>query len=192
MTTIVALKENGENISVTQENKREYVQLSAEYRLVKSIREQIDALLGGFYEIIPKTLISIFNEQEVELLIAGTPDVDVDEWRAATDYHGYTSSDPVIAWWWRALKSFDREEKAKLLGFATGTTRVPLGGFTELQGVQGVQRFSIHKAYGNPNRLPQAHTCFNQIDLPEYSSYEKLRASLLTAINEGSTGFGFA
>jgi len=137
-------------------------------------------------------LIAIFNEQEVELLIAGTPDVDVDEWRAATDYHGYSSSDPVITWWWRALKSFNREEKAKLLGFATGTTRVPLGGFTELQGVQGVQRFSIHKAYGDPNRLPQAHTCFNQIDLPEYASYEKLRASLLMAINEGSTGFGFA
>jgi len=192
VTTIVPLKENGENISVTLENRREYVQLSAEYRLVKSIKEQIDALLGGFYEIIPKALISIFNEQEVELLIAGTPDVDVDEWRAATDYHNYTSSDPVISWWWRALKSFNREEKAKLLGFATGTTRVPLGGFTELQGVQGVQRFSIHKAYGNPNRLPQAHTCFNQIDLPEYSSYEQLRASLLTAINEGSTGFGFA
>lgn len=54
-------------------------------------------------------------------MIAGTPDVDVDEWRAATDYHGYTSSDPVISWWWRALKSFNREEKAKLLGFATGT-----------------------------------------------------------------------
>lgn len=131
------LKENGENIIVNQENKREYVQFSAEYRLVKSIKEQIDALLGGFYEIIPKALISIvclitlgrryvqstpfqFNEQEVELLIAGTPDVDVDEWRAATDYHGYTSSDPVISWWWRALKSFNREEKAKLLGFATG------------------------------------------------------------------------
>ena len=41
----------------------------------------------------------------------------------------------------------------------SGTTRVPLGGFTELQGVQGVQRFSIHKAYGDSNRLPQAHTC---------------------------------
>jgi len=44
-------------------------------------------------------------------------------------------------------------------GLLLGTTRVPLGGFTELQGVQGVQRFSIHKAYGDPNRLPQAHTC---------------------------------
>ena len=146
----------------------------------------------------------------MELLISGTPDIDVDEWRAATDYNGYSSSDPVIVWWWRALKSFNREERAKVLSFATGTSRVPLGGFVELQGVQGVQRFSIHRAYGDPDRLPQAHTCechriclgvrrliltlpgFNQIDLPQYSSYEMLRQQLLLAINEGGEGFGFA
>ncbi|GJJ06087.1 hypothetical protein Clacol_000276 [Clathrus columnatus] len=192
VTHLVELKENGANVPVTQENKREFVQLSAHYRLTKSIKEQIDALLGGFYDIIPKDLISIFNEQELELLISGTPDIDIDEWRAATEYNGYTSSDPVIVWWWRALKSFNRDERAKVLSFATGTSRVPLGGFGELQGVQGVQRFSIHKAYGEPDRLPQAHTCFNQIDLPQYSSYEMLRKQLLLAINEGGEGFGFA
>ncbi|KAH9839447.1 uncharacterized protein C8Q71DRAFT_905985 [Rhodofomes roseus] len=189
---IVDLKENGRSIPVTQENKREFVQLSAQYRLYSSIKDQIEALVAGFYEIIPKDLVSIFNEQELELLISGTPDIDVDEWRAATEYNGYTSSDPVIVWWWRALKSFNREERAKVLSFATGTSRVPLGGFTELQGVQGVQRFSIHRAYGDADRLPQAHTCFNQIDLPQYSSYEMLRQQLLLAINEGGEGFGFA
>jgi E3 ubiquitin-protein ligase HUWE1 len=95
----------------------------------------------------------------VELLISGTPDVDVDEWRASTEYHGYTGADTAIVWWWRALKSFNREERAKVLSFATGTSRVPLGGFGELQGVQGVQKFSIHRAYGASDRLPQAHTC---------------------------------
>jgi E3 ubiquitin-protein ligase HUWE1 len=100
-----------------------------------------------------------FNEKELELLISGTPDIDVDEWRSATEYNGYTSSDPVIVWWWRALKSFNRDERAKVLSFATGTSRVPLGGFNDLQGVQGTQRFSIHRAYGDPDRLPQAHTC---------------------------------
>ena len=97
-----------------------------------------------------------------------------------------------------------------MLSFATGTSRVPLGGFNDLQGVQGTQRFSIHRAYGDPDRLPQAHTCtflsssktrseayvelpgFNQIDLPQYSSYEMLRQQLLLAINEGGEGFGFA
>jgi E3 ubiquitin-protein ligase HUWE1 len=63
VTNIVPLKEGGAAIQVTNENKREYVQLSAEYRLVTSIREQIDALLGGFYEIIPKELISIVSSR---------------------------------------------------------------------------------------------------------------------------------
>ncbi|KAG1732222.1 uncharacterized protein EDB91DRAFT_677858 [Suillus paluster] len=189
---IFSLKEGGESIPVTQENKREFVQLSANFRLYSSISKQIENLVAGFQEIIPNDLITIFNEQELELLISGTPDIDVDEWRAATEYSGYTSSDPVIVWWWRALKSFNREERAKVLSFATGTSRVPLGGFVDLQGVQGVQRFSIHRAYGDPDRLPQAHTCFNQIDLPQYSSYEMLRQQLLLAINEGGEGFGFA
>ncbi|KAI6134471.1 hypothetical protein EV401DRAFT_2052880 [Pisolithus croceorrhizus] len=189
---IIPLKPGGESIHVTQENRREFVQLSANFRLYSSISEQIENLVSGFYDIIPKDLITIFNEQELELLISGTPDIDVDEWRAATEYNGYTSSDPVIVWWWRALKSFNREERAKVLSFATGTSRVPLNGFTELQGVQGVQRFSIHRAYGDPDRLPQAHTCFNQIDLPQYSSYEMLRQQLLLAISEGGEGFGFA
>jgi E3 ubiquitin-protein ligase HUWE1 len=171
------LKENGELIPVTLENKREFVQLSAQYRLYVSIKDQLEHLLSGFYEIIPKDLIAIvrlsissnlsefspdprqFNEKELELLISGTPDIDVDEWRSATEYNGYTSSDPVIVWWWRALKSFNRDERAKVLSFATGTSRVPLGGFNDLQGVQGTQRFSIHRAYGDPDRLPQAHTC---------------------------------
>ncbi|KAL0955931.1 hypothetical protein HGRIS_002119 [Hohenbuehelia grisea] len=189
---IVPLKENGESIPVTLENRKEFVQLSAQYRLYSSIKDQIEALLAGFYEIIPKDLISIFNEQELELLISGTPDIDVDEWRAATEYNGYSSSDPAIVWWWRALKSFNREERAKVLSFATGTSKVPLGGFMELQGVQGVQRFSIHRAYGEPDRLPQAHTCFNQVDLPQYSSYEMLRQQTLLAITEGGEGFAFA
>ena len=42
---------------------------------------------------------------------------------------------------------------------------MPLGGFVDLQGVQGVQRFSIHRAYGDPSRLPQAHTCAYKLTL---------------------------
>lgn len=189
---LVDLKPNGRNIAVTDDNKDEYIQLIAEYRLTTSIKDQLDAFLEGFYEIVPKEHIAIFDEKELELLISGTPDIEVEDWRSATEYHGYSASDAVIVWWWRALKSFSRADRAKVLSFATGTAKVPLGGFAELQGVDGVQRFSIHKDYGAMDRLPQAHTCFNQIDLPQYSSYEKLRQQLLLAINEGGEGFGFA
>jgi len=57
--------------------------------------------------------------------------------------------------------------------------------------MNGHQKFQIHRVAGDSNRLPTAHTCFNQLDLPEYSDEDKLRRSLLVAIREGAEGFGF-
>ncbi|WFC97362.1 HECT-type E3 ubiquitin transferase [Malassezia yamatoensis] len=190
-TSLVELLPDGAAIPVTNENKHEYVRLVTEQRLTKSIQSQIDAFLTGFHEIIPRELIEIFSEQELELLISGLPDIDVDEWKNHTELRGYNSSDPMIQWFWRAVRSFDQTEKAKLLQFITGTSKVPLEGFAHLQGVQGTQRFNIHRAYGE-GRLPAAHTCFNQLDLPSYESYERLRSQLLLAMNEGGEGFGLA
>ncbi|WFD30722.1 HECT-type E3 ubiquitin transferase [Malassezia sp. CBS 17886] len=190
-TRQVELKPGGAAIPVTEENKHDYVRLVTEQRLTNSIKSQFDAFLQGFSEIIPPSLVKIFSEQELELLISGLPDIDVDAWKNNTELQGYKSSDPMVQWWWRAVRSFDQTQKAKLLQFITGTSKVPLEGFAHLQGVQGTQRFNIHKAFGE-HRLPVAHTCFNQLDLPEYPSYERLRSQLLLAMNEGSEGFGFA
>ncbi|CAG8513467.1 7938_t:CDS:10, partial [Acaulospora morrowiae] len=187
----IELKENGANIPVTEENKREYVTLVTEQKLTLAIKDQIESFLSGFHEIIPPHLISIFNEQELELLISGLPDIDIDDWKNNTEYQNYTASSPQIQWFWRAVRSFSQEERAKLLQFVTGTSKVPLEGFSALQGVNGVQKFQIHKDFSKSDRLPSAHTCFNQIDIPEYEDYEQLRSQLLMAISEGTTGFGF-
>ncbi|KAI9022914.1 hypothetical protein CLU79DRAFT_859109 [Phycomyces nitens] len=187
----IDLKPNGRDIPVTEQNKHEYVYLVTEQKLTTAIKDQINAFLQGFHDIIPASLIQIFNEQELELLISGLPDIDIDDWRNNTDYETYNVSSIQIQWFWRAVRSFDQEERAKLLQFATGTSKVPLKGFAHLQGSSGLQKFQIHKDFGGENRLPSAHTCFNQIDLPMYTSYESLRANLFKAINECSTGFGF-
>ena len=165
----------------------------------------------GFHDIVPADLVAIFNEQELELLISGLPDIDVDDWRNNTEYHNYSASSPQIQWFWRAVRSFDKEERAKLLQFATGTSKVPLNGFKELEGMNGFSKFNIHRDYGSKERLPSSHTCFNreffdllrryprvmltpfvEIDLPEYDSYEMLRHNLFTAITQGADHFGFA
>jgi E3 ubiquitin-protein ligase HUWE1 len=93
--------------------------------------------LSGFHDIIPAELVSIFTEQELELLISGLPDIDIEDWKAHSTYQNYDASSPQIQWFWRAVRSFDKEEKAKLLQFATGTSKVPLNGFKELEGMQG-------------------------------------------------------
>src|SRR5205814_10434597 len=94
-------------------------------------------------------------------------------------YSNYDASSPQIQWFWRAVRSFDKEERAKLLQFATGTSKVPLNGFKELEGMQGTStssekylltitgttKFTIVRDFGHKTRLPQSHTCFNQVDL---------------------------
>ncbi|KAK7735211.1 E3 ubiquitin-protein ligase tom1 [Cytospora paraplurivora] len=188
----VDLIENGSNIEVTNDNKHEYVRLIVEHKLLSSVKVQMEHFLQGFHGVIPADLIAIFNEQELELLISGLPDIDVDDWKSNTEYHNYTAASQQIQWFWRALRSFDKEERAKLLQFVTGTSKVPLNGFKELEGMNGINRFNIHRDYGNKDRLPSSHTCFNQLDLPEYESYEALRTQLLKAITAGSDYFGFA
>ncbi|KAI8961103.1 hypothetical protein F5Y11DRAFT_348856 [Daldinia sp. FL1419] len=192
VTKIHDLIENGRNVPVTEENKHEYVRLVVEHKLLTSVKDQMENFLKGFHEIIPAELISIFNEQELELLISGLPVIDIDDWKSNTEYHNYSPSSPQIQWFWRAVRSFDKEERAKLLQFVTGTSKVPLNGFKELEGMNGVNRFNIHRDYGNKDRLPSSHTCFNQLDLPEYESYDILRKQVLKAITAGSDYFGFA
>ncbi|CAB4255115.1 similar to Saccharomyces cerevisiae YDR457W TOM1 E3 ubiquitin ligase of the hect-domain class [Maudiozyma barnettii] len=189
---IIDLVENGRNIPVTNDDKQKYVQKIIDYKLHKSVQEQMDNFLLGFYALIPKNLISIFDEQEIELLINGLPDIDVDDWKNNTNYVNFTVNSKEVGYFWRAVRSFDSEERAKLLQFVTGTSKVPLNGFKGLSGVGGVCKFSIHRDYGSTERLPSSHTCFNQLILPAYNSYDMLRRALQHAITEGSEGFGLA
>lgn len=70
----------------------------------------------------------------------------------------YSPSSPQIQWFWRAVRTFDHEQRVKLVQFITGTGKIPVGGFAELVGMSGPQKFNIHKDRNGPERLPQAHT----------------------------------
>lgn len=187
----IELKPGGSKIAVTNDNKAEYVNLITKHRMTNAIEQQILAFLEGFWEIVPKDLLEMFNDNELELLISGLPDIDIFDLKANTEYVGYFSNSPVIRWFWEILTELNKEDKARLLQFCTGTSKVPLEGFKALQGVSGPQKFQIHKSYGASSLLPTAHTCFNQLDLVEYESKEKLKERLLLALHEGSEGFGF-
>lgn len=189
---IVDLIPNGRNVPVTEDNKTEYVRAMTEVRLTKAIEKQIEAFKEGFHELIPLEDCKIFNELELELVMSGLPDIDMADLKANVEYTGYTSSSPQINWFWRCVSQMDQEDLARLVMFVTGTSKVPLEGFSALQGMNGAQKFQIHRVAGDTNRLPSAHTCFNQLDLPEYGSAELLAERLLKAVRECNVGFGFA
>ncbi|KAK6461152.1 hypothetical protein DFJ63DRAFT_308085 [Scheffersomyces coipomensis] len=184
----VDLKPGGKDIEVTELNKHEYVELISEWKISKRVEEQFKAFIDGFNDLIPQELVNVFDERELELLIGGLAEIDVEDWKKHTDYRGYQESDQVIQWFWKCIKEWDSEQKARLLQFTTGTSRIPVNGFKDLQGSDGPRRFTIEKA-GESNQLPKSHTCFNRVDLPPYTDYESLRQKLTLAVEE-TVGFG--
>jgi E3 ubiquitin-protein ligase NEDD4 len=106
---------------------------------------------------------------------------DRDDWMEFTRYVGYKVQDEVIQWFWMCVRSWPREQKTRLLQFATGTSRIPVDGFKDLPGTIRPLRFTIKKA-GDPNQPPKSYTVFNRIDLPLYKDYPTLEQKLTLAI----------
>lgn len=182
------LKDDGENLLVTQENKEEYIGLLTDWRFSRGVEEQTKAFLDGFNEVVPLEWLRYFDEKELELMLCGMQEIDLNDWQKNTIYRHYTKNSKQIHWFWQVVKEMDNEKRIRLLQFVTGTCRLPVGGFAELIGSNGPQKFCIDKV-GKETWLPRSHTCFNRLDLPPYKNLEQLREKLLFAIEE-TEGFG--
>ncbi|XP_016521518.1 E3 ubiquitin-protein ligase HECW2 [Poecilia formosa] len=181
------LKPGGGNIPVSEKNKKEYIERMVKWRIERGVVQQTESLVRGFYEVVDARLVSVFDARELELVIAGTAEIDLSDWRSNTEYRGgYHDNHIVIRWFWAAVERFNNEQRLRLLQFVTGTSSIPYEGFASLRGSNGPRRFCVEK-WGKITSLPRAHTCFNRLDLPPYQSFSMLYDKLLTAVEETST-----
>ncbi len=115
----VPLKENGQNIDLTNENRKEYVNLYVDFLLNKSIYKQFKAFYHGFHSvcasnavivklikfikklkfnlIIKNLNLKLLRPEEIESLVCGsTEPINIDELKSITVYDGYIEKDNVI------------------------------------------------------------------------------------------------
>lgn len=181
------LKPGGAQIIVTEENKAEYIQLLCEAYLCGDIRRELQCLLQGFWLLFPRELLRQckVTPRELSILISGIANLDPEEWRRHSDSQ---RGGQVNEWFWQFVQKLDAERRCMLLQFATGSSRLPPGGFADLE-----PRFNIIISEADSDEhLPHAHTCVNQLVLPKYSCYERLRDKLLLAISTEGLGFQIA
>eukprot|EP00850_Spirogloea_muscicola_P003742 SM000015S01242 [mRNA] locus=s15:773139:784742:- [translate_table: standard] len=174
---------NGGEVMVNNSNREQYVKLYVQYVLTESIATQFDAFSRGFLKVCGGPAFQLFRYEELELLVCGLPHFDFEALQKKAEYQGgFTKDSPQIRWFWEIVQELSLEERKNLLSFVTGNDRAPIGGL-------GTLRFVIIRHGEDSTRLPTAHTCFNVLMLPEYSSKERMRNRLKVAI-QNSTGFG--
>ena len=132
-------------------------------------------------------MLSIFDHREIELVLCGLPNIDKADWQKNTLYAGMYESKgnkhKVIKWFWKLVDELDDTMAARLLQFSTGTARVPIQGFKLLQGRDGdVRKFTITSVKMKDSVFPKAHTCFNRIELPLYTSYAECKRYVTDAV----------
>ena len=186
--TQVPLCPNGEYRTVTNTNRREFVELYIHYLLDTAVARQYEPFKRGFFTVCAGNAFSLFRPEEIELLVRGSDEpLDVATLQAVATYEGWGSTfvpseEPVVQWFWDAFKTADAKSQRKLLGFITACDRIP---------AMGAANLVIKIAYlgDNKERFPTARTCFNRIGLYGYSNQQQLGMMLWRAVAE-SSGFG--
>lgn len=191
----VDLVPNGSQIELNADNLTEFLEAILRYRMFDRDKLPIQELLLGFADVIPEASLTVFDPNELELMLCGLPIIDVDDWQANTLLTGNVKNQPnakVIEWFWHIVREdFDQEMTARLLQFSTGTSGVPSLGFSSLLGNDGnIKLFTINGVSSKQYPYPRSHTCFNRIDLPNYSTKQELYEKLKAAITTSAVGFG--
>lgn len=182
-TRVDELKKGGADIELTNDNRKEYVDLYIKYKLDKSIQKQFNAFYKGFILVCGGPPLKLFRWEEIKLLVCGHPTLDFEALEETCRYEdGYTADSKVVEYFWEVIGELALEDKKKFLFFCSGSDRAPIKGLGRLN-------FVISRQGPDSDRLPSAHTCFNHLLLPEYDTKEKLKKLLLLAL-ENSKGFG--
>jgi hypothetical protein len=185
------IQNDGINIPVT--NIHDYINKRIDF-MTNLYEPFIKRIRDSLFNIIPKEVIQTLTSDQLELLINGRPFIDLEDWKQFTEYREpYNINHEIIIWFWDIMYQLSQSELSNLLMFATGTSRVPLGGFEQLESNRGnISRFTIEAIPYIPNQKNyiKAHTCFNRLDIPYFKNKKELKEAILFICNNKILGFG--
>uniref|UniRef100_A0AAX7U1I8 HECT domain-containing protein n=1 Tax=Astatotilapia calliptera TaxID=8154 RepID=A0AAX7U1I8_ASTCA len=184
-TEVLELVPNGENINVNMSNRQDFVSAYVDYVFNTSVAPLFECFYSGFHKVCGGKVLELFQPNELQAMVIGNTNYDWMELEKTTEYKGeYWTDHPTIRLFWEVFHNLPLEKKKQFLLFLTGSDRIPILGMKSLKLV-------IQPTGGGEHYLPVAHTCFNLLDLPKYTSLEMLREKLLQAIDHNQ-GFNLA
>ncbi|KAE9018992.1 hypothetical protein PF010_g6607 [Phytophthora fragariae] len=178
---------NGGEIPVTDSNKHSFAEHWLRYFLLESVSDQLYVFLKGLYQVIPRQILMLFDAEEFDYVLCGCDTIDVTDWETNTRCSRNLTGTRVLRWFWELVRDMNPECLRRLLQFATGCSRVPIGGFRHLTSHDGqICPFTlkgVHSAY------IRSHACFNRLDLPLASTRAELKEVLHATLSTETYGF---
>jgi len=106
---------------VTNENRVEYVDLYVSWILTRSVEFQFNAFMTGFKKVCGGSALDLFEPEELELLVGGSPHLDMHDLKRNTTYQdGYDAESRVIQDFWEVVLALTEAEKKLFLKFVSG------------------------------------------------------------------------
>lgn len=185
LTEMKPLLPGGDKVTVKKDNRQEFVDAYVNYIFNQSVQEWYDAFSTGFLKVCGGKVLELFQPSELRAMVVGSTNYNWQELEESAIYKGdYSAEHPTVRMFWETFHEFPLEKKKQFLLFLTGSDRIPIYGMSSLHII--IQSTSSSEDY-----LPVAHTCYNLLDLPKYSSKETLRKRLNQAIDHYE-GFSLA
>ncbi|WUR03692.1 E3 ubiquitin-protein ligase [Vairimorpha necatrix] len=192
------LKENGSNIYVDKSNIDDYIEKLLRANFEENIKEECGWISEGIFAVIPEKKFKMLSIAALLKIIGGENIIDFEDWKAHTIYDkNYTAGSDQIKWFWDIIKDFNQKDRGKVLQFATGLNKPPMGGFKNFRYRSIMKNFNIclpglkDGCKGYDEQLPEAATCNFTLKLPLYSSKAILKEKLVMAMHWIDSGFQY-
>lgn len=175
--TEIELMPNGSDVEVTWDNLEQYAILNFNYILGSHQIDAFQSFIEGVHSIVPLKLLAILTPAELQILVCGKTNIDVDELEKHASYKGFTEKEDSCykEWLWSCIRGMNDDDKVLFFTFITGSTAYPPGGCPSLT-------ICLRTGARDAKLLPVSHTCTYQLDISRYCSAEEMENKLRLAI----------
>ncbi|OHS97883.1 hypothetical protein TRFO_35816 [Tritrichomonas foetus] len=171
------LTQRGSEEVVNFSNVESYIAMATEFR-INEMKEYLDAMAHGLWENLSMNPPKYLDWQTLEFAACGEKDVPVDALQKLVIFFEVPRDQQDI--FWRVLKHFTSAQRSLFLKFSTGRVRIPAQNITS-------PFLTIDFSHSDVDKMPTASTCFNQLHLPRYTSFEKAYKLISLAIEYTGT-----
>ncbi|XP_059970992.1 probable E3 ubiquitin-protein ligase HERC6 [Mesoplodon densirostris] len=160
------------------QQRKEYVSKCVDYICNTCVMAVYKEFHRGFPKVFDKEILKHFQAEELMTAIAGNTNYDWKQFEKHSTYGpGYCKSHPTILMFWNAFHKLTLDEKRKFLFFLTGNERLHVKGIRKV----GIL-FHCPETFSERD-FSRSLMCHNILDLPKYSTMERMEDALQVAIN---------